>query len=97
MVLLPYEPCDQFVSHHRGGRPLASSEWRVQVSDLGLSLASRRVANVTVARFVAALLNGRANLGVGTPGFKVQCDKEGAICDISSGDFSVLNTILRSF
>jgi hypothetical protein len=34
MLLFPDEPCDQSVSHHGGGRPLASSERRVQVSEL---------------------------------------------------------------
>jgi hypothetical protein len=33
MFLFPDQPSDQFVSHHGGGRPLASSERWVQVSE----------------------------------------------------------------
>lgn len=58
MLLFPDEPCDQFVSHHGGGRPLASSERRVQVSELWIESSFSASTQRHCTRFLAASLAG---------------------------------------
>jgi hypothetical protein len=72
MLLFTDEPCDQFVSHDGGGRPLASSERRVQVSEPWIESRFSAGRQRTAPRFVLIFLSGRMNLGLETPGFKVR-------------------------